>query len=707
MRSSNSLVSSLSTKEQASSMTSENLADTSSPKRSPTQAASSTSAQKSRTARKRPIQEVHANPEIDSDDDSDSESDDDEPRLRVWKPKEDEHGEKLLLIEEPGFDEDGNPIKERHGQKRWSGADLHRFRPTKKIRSYQNITIAFARDIIEQYGCVPDDYSREATAEIYRLLAADDAARQAAARSAPEAGPAARLVRPTAVEAFPGNIPPRQRPLHWGRTSDKPKSLAAHYVKVQFQRALYDDGVTVDEILAYRNNVELAEVWILQRDAFHNRSPLDFHLDQIGDQKDYSSDQDDDSSDEDDDPSDYDDAPSNHQKDDSSDSDDDSRDQTPGQVASHLPAAEALSPPAAPVPVAAPTPAPARAPTATAAASAPAATPAHPPPTPITVQFLEPGKVAGQSRKEKIGKDEKTSKKQAKDTPKATPASTAVSKKAGQNKEEKNRLIALAARVGRFPLTLPGNDGGRTLSLQKNQAASTLAKKYNNGMLVQLLKDYNLPTTATADEGKGVNQKLAERLVQLRELLRAQKATFQDEWTTERLETYVADQEAKGLIPPAPAAVPGAGPINGPNNAPIPQSPPQRKPKKATGAKKQGATSKKVATTYTNDAIAAIQQSMAGKKRARVAEYDDGAENEEESTAQEQRPKKKVKDKLTAAPSSAQSALSTVNVPNAYGLPTKSPYLDTTTRPQDTFVAHQERLNALYFAHHPQEVRNT
>lgn len=115
------------------------------------------------------------------------------------------------------------------------------------------------------------------------------------------------------------------------------------------------------------------------------------------------------------------------------------------------------------------------------------------------------------------------------------------STKTGKNQAERERITNLAARVGRYPLSLPGSDNGKVLSMQRDLKGSTIAGKYNHGMIMQLLQDYGLVTPHAASM---LNGPLAEYLVEQREILLKNNAVLQDPWTTERLEAYVADQEA-------------------------------------------------------------------------------------------------------------------------------------------------------------------
>jgi hypothetical protein len=72
-------------------------------------------------------------------------------------------------------------------------------------------------------------------------------------------------------------------------------------------------------------------------------------------------------------------------------------------------------------------------------------------------------------------------------------------------------------------------------------------------MVTQLLKDYNVLPPNSA---KMANDALCQHLVSEREKLYANNIPLQDAWTNDRLEEYVADQEARGLIPPAAVVIP-------------------------------------------------------------------------------------------------------------------------------------------------------
>ena len=130
-------------------------------------------------------------------------------------------------------------------------------------------------------------------------------------------------------------------------------------------------------------------------------------------------------------------------------------------------------------------------------------------------------------------------------------------KKPELNDPEKNRRIALAARVGRYPLCLPGTNNDRPLTMDRKiehtkegekavPLWSTYKAKYNRNMAIQLLKDYDvLPPDIESMKNAAVFQ----RFVVERDLIHERKIPLHEVWTNERLEAYVADQEAKGLIP--------------------------------------------------------------------------------------------------------------------------------------------------------------
>jgi hypothetical protein len=128
-------------------------------------------------------------------------------------------------------------------------------------------------------------------------------------------------------------------------------------------------------------------------------------------------------------------------------------------------------------------------------------------------------------------------------------------KKNGENDPEVARRIALAARVDRYPLSLPGHNENKPLSMHLNLSASTIGQKFNMKMTTQLLKDYGLlPTDPKVLKSR---LDLANHLFKEREKLIKDGVKLQEPWSTARLEAYVAAQEAAGAIPPA-GAVPGA-----------------------------------------------------------------------------------------------------------------------------------------------------
>lgn len=381
--------------------------------------------------------------------------------------------------------------------------NLERLRPSQRLPHPRNVTIEFAR-FMQANGEIPDNMSMEDRMLIGELLDADrmDEDRvQVVTIPTP--------ARPTAEDLFPGYLRPNKR-LHWGLGGNNPESLGSHYNKVDFQRALYSDGVDPRAIHACQSNAQLASLWLRRRDDLHSNEPRSQVVERetagataVGDAG-------------------------------------DAQDATvhPNASAVTNGAMEAVTKDNEFINMA----------------------------TGYAEQYNVSGsKIQSPTMSPQsffISLDSETQTSKAPENRRSSAKEKTVrgngKKKPEQNYPERNLRIALAARVERFPLSLPGNNKGRPLTMQRKieytkngQKAvpswSTYKAKYNRHMAAQLLKDYNV---LPLDIDLMTNAEVFQRLVVERDLIHAQNIPLQVIWTNEYLQAYVADLEAKGLIPP-------------------------------------------------------------------------------------------------------------------------------------------------------------
>lgn len=405
-----------------------------------------------------------------------------------------------------GTDENGNTIWGPQGQNEWHTTNLWRRGQPKKLPPPRNVTISFAKRMMDNGG-VPKGTSTEAQTIIHQLLEVDRNRNHPSSAPQPEAAPRPEVAllgahgRPCAKKIFPGKKP-KGKQLLWTFSGTNPTSQAGHFRKVQFQRMLYDDGVDANTIKACKNNIELATLWQKHRDAAH---PLE--ADELAVENGRTAA--------------VQDLVINFDAPDANTAFGDTEDP------------EALPETLNPVNMA-------------------AQDDMQPQGYSTALPYTNGSLTAANSHAYPVFQPVAT-------TGPSLPRKATI-KPANHKDPEMARRIALAARVGRFPLSLPGNNHGRPLTMRRTIQGGvskpiwdTYRAKYNKAMVTQLLKDYNvLPPNAA----KMANDALCQHLVSEREKLYANNIPLQDAWTNDRLEEYVADQEARGLIPPAAVVIP-------------------------------------------------------------------------------------------------------------------------------------------------------
>lgn len=410
-----------------------------------------------------------------------------------------------------------------YGQRPWAITNRARFHKT-----MYNVTIGFALHMRNQ-GHDIQALPLQQRLIIKELLEADRKLKEKEANEAAQVA-AANLpkVRPGAEEAFPGVISLKKRRLHWG-IKESSVGMKNHFNGLQFRRALYEDGVDDIEGLEAMKTTALVGMWMQRRDELHSGRGT------------------------------------SHQE--------------AEYVASSslvegtenvLEASTAEEPAHGPISMAAMFSS--QVPDASHEATNTRLVPETSAPVsglgkdsiPTADTEVSPTLTTTQAFGQ-IGVNliPTTTTLLSTDTAglaQAIPTKESrVHRKNSDSNREKVRREALAIRVGRYPLSLPGNNKGQPLSMNLNISAFTIKQKYNVSMTTQLLKDYNvLPTDP---EDLKPHEKLAERLVREREKLMKSGAKLQEPWTHQLLEAFVAAQEANGHISPA-TPVSGAGPAN-------------------------------------------------------------------------------------------------------------------------------------------------
>ncbi|KAF2451671.1 hypothetical protein P171DRAFT_478704 [Karstenula rhodostoma CBS 690.94] len=515
-----------------------------------------------------------------------------------------------------------------YGQRPW--AISNRARSQKPM---YNVTIGFARHMQER-GHDIHTLPLQQRLIIQELLEADRKHKEKGATEAAQTA-VAKLpkVRPRAVDVFPGVIPPKKRVLHWG-VKENFVGMKNHFNGLQFRRALYDDGVDIEGLEAMKA-AALVSMWMQRRDELHSRRALKADIEEVGD------------------------GASNVLLEGT-----EGMPAVPGNVQMGAPTREG--------PVDGPFSMAAMYSSQKPKAVYEAANAEHhsgastPNPTLGDTRILTanvPSSLATTQGFGQIGASlshttfpnavGNTTVLLTTNTTSSTQAVRANNgrgrKKNGQNDAEKARREALAARVGRYPLSLVGNNKGEPLSMNLKLSAFTIKQKYNKNMTTQLLKDYDILPTDPRDLTP--HEKLAEHLVKEREKLFKSGAKLQEPWTHTRLEEYVAAQEAKGAIGPA-FSVSGAGPAN--LQVPLHRSsenskshPSSKKSESMTGAKE---------ATAGPSAISGI--SVTKKKRSRE---ESDLQNGEIETLFQKRPRKVAK-----IEKGAQATSQEPNIPSAY-----------------------------------------
>ncbi|KAL5387102.1 hypothetical protein DPSP01_003712 [Paraphaeosphaeria sporulosa] len=390
-----------------------------------------------------------------------------------------------------------------------------------------NVTIGFARHMEEQ-GHDIEALPLQQRLTIQELLAADRQLEEKEAIQAAEAA-AAKLpkARPQAGEVFPGIIPPKKRPLHWGR-KEHFLGMKNHFNSLQFRRALYEDGVDDVEGLKSMSTDALVKMWMHRRDQLHSTR-------------------------------------GSFQDSGTEEAREGVSDVIAGESENPLEATTAEEPAHGPISMAAlysfqepqvsfefanagfPT-----LPSAlTLGNKIPTANTSNP-----TSLVTGPGldQVEKPSRNDTV--------LNANGAPIAllttdtTAMGQAVRAKHGRGRRKNNepdpekvRREAIAARVGRYPLSIPGNNKGEPLSMSLKMSAFTIKQKYNINMTKQLLEESGILPTDPNDLSP--HEKLAGHLVKERESLIKSGAQLQEPWTHDRLQAYVAAQEAKEATGPA------------------------------------------------------------------------------------------------------------------------------------------------------------
>ncbi|KAJ4351543.1 uncharacterized protein N0V89_006886 [Didymosphaeria variabile] len=627
------------------------------------------------TARKRPISDTHgrrtvldisqgvrlmvvleADQDIDffSDSGSDTESENEYesvPRFKRQKVAEDE----LAYRPTNGYGQGPGYIS-----KGARSANLTRF----PLKPMYNVTIPFAQDLVGRCGYDIQQLPLPQRAVIEELLAAGERqekqAEQAAAQST-EATAASSNPPPRqrAKHVFPGEIPVGKKPLNWGR-NEKAEGMAGHYTKLQFQRPLYDEGFEVAD-LRDKSNLELAKMWHKYRDEH-------YPLQGIGQQEDDAED--------DDEASNVLDGLGDSFKGAEAQSQAEATTGTPismaamyspqesGSLEGHINAGSStrdLTDSSGTI-------------RTTASDLVPTQTNDNstlPKPLRQTVGPL--GTISNHPVAATV-----TGKPAALQS---VPQTSTRGSGKGQHAQETARRVALAARVDRYPLHLQGNNNHTPFSMDLDLAPFTIKSKYNRNMTEQLLKDYGLLPASHLKQYK-THLQLAQYLVDRRDELVENGATLQEPWTNDRLEQYVADQEAQGSILPA-SSLPGAGPTN----AQISQLLPPQKSKSGTAAKvvtsatKQGvATTKKRNREDEDHGLNEVEsppqkrsRKMAKTKKRSREEVDQGLDQVESSP--QARPRKMAKTKKTAQVTSEEPDLPSAFVATDYGSPFQHPLL--------------------------------
>lgn len=467
---------------------------------------------------------------------------DSEPETEIEYEPESRYKRQRVLAED---ELDARPSM-GYGQRPWPTPRLQHTRRPRYRMSAPSMRISTARHLVEQgYDVTSTSFPhRHLVAEA--LAAGERHEQEERIASQPVAAPAAPVspasasanpVRPSAEEAFPGELPADKKALHWDR-KERVEGMVGHYNKLQFKRELYKDGFEIAD-LENKSSIELANMWTQRRDE-RDTELADAVLGE--------------------EPAMSENTPEIHEGAITEEPlleaanvnvDSGLRPQTSGptSAADHEDATAPMDP-NFPVPSASqpannnPLPGNSNqvvdhaAPATNASASA------------MGVATTNTATSTGQTNAPKTGaaKTKATAKKEV-----------GKNKKTGVNAEETKRLKTLAARVGRYPLSLPGNNKGQALRMQADWSVKTIKQKYNRHQMIQLLTDYNaLPKEWENCDGT----ELAEAIEAHRRQLAENDAQLQDAWDTRRLEQYVAAQEAIGAIPPAPPtsrAAPASG----------------------------------------------------------------------------------------------------------------------------------------------------
>lgn len=426
------------------------------------------------------------------------------------------------------------------------------------------------------------------------------------------ATPHAPAVRRQAEDVFPGTIPNKKKKLHWGN-GEQASSLKNHFSRLQFRRALYEDGVDDAEGLKAMSTDDLVTMWMKHRadkeesEVASMATPVENGVADSG-------------------------TPAAEEP-----------ALGPISMASMYSSHEAEASHGLPV------------------NSRASMTPSEDlglqingQPTPATVL----GTTQTGAHLHYSATSNATGYTTGRPAPNTTQTSPVKNKPKGRKKgvppdPEKAIREALGARVGRYPLSIPGNNKGEPLSMHLNMEAKTIMQKYGKPMVEQLLKDYDaLPT-------KNLPRKeLAKKLVEKREEIRKSGKRFQRPWTHERLQAYVDEQEGGNQNLQATSL-----PTSGPGNA-------QSTVSSSTGLSRN--------TSSTGG--------RKGRKRTRTQVEEDSESSEDEDQPQKrQRKTKKATSRRTntSTTTTSNSPISTLPTISSSGTTTSSSVDTTRKRTRD------------------------
>ncbi|KAL5432637.1 hypothetical protein PMIN06_008241 [Paraphaeosphaeria minitans] len=529
---------------------------------------------------------------------------------------EDRYESSARLMRQEAEDELAYRPKNGYGQRPWASPIRTRFQ-----KPMYNVTIGFARHMQEQ-GLDIEALPLQQRLIIQEMLGTDRKIKEKEASEAAEAA-AAKFpkVRPHAVDVFSGIIPPKKRPLHWGR-KEHFSGMKNHFNSLQFRRALYEDGVDDVEGLKAMSTDALVTMWMQRRVELHSGLGYSQHAG-------------------------------------TEESIEGGYKTLVGGTENVLQVPTAEEPAHGPISMAAiysyqesqaayefPD---AGLPTRPSAPTFGNGIPTADTGIPIPLATSSGNRQIEENFTNTTVLNPFVSPKPILSTD-PTAMAEAIPAKHGRGRRkhkepdpEKARREAVAARVDRYPLSIPGNNKGEPLSMNLKMSAFTIKQKYNLKMTKQLLEDYGILPTDPKDLSP--HEKLAEHLVKEREKLIKSGAKLQEPWTHDRLEAYVAAQEAKGAIVSA-AFVPGDGSIH-------------------TQLSLHSSTEKFDSTTGYKSAYphSASGTSFTKKKRTReTADF----ENDEFGTLSHKRLRKGAKIETVTQNTLLEPQISSAHVPTAY-----------------------------------------